>query len=169
MLIFPVACLWKHILEHNRGPYTDESLSKHFQGMKIMLMSWCNEKQYDVLDKKIPILTLSHKSFTLDAVIRVKQLMMLGWQMRDNMKKRQKVHNMKPQTAGGGKKYLFLRMKFQRWRHKKKTARVFLGKVELLCFLTLLARSCDLFSSLQSGSERGKHIRQKHMAAGAAF
>lgn len=150
--MFPAVFLWNHIWEHNRRPYTDESLSKQFQGMKIILMSWCNGRQWNMLNKKIPILMLVHKNFTLDALMKVKQLIAEGRQVRTQ---RRTQHE---NTNQWRRMDLLIQERFQNWGLKKKDrgARSWQGWVPLPTLVRLL------FLPLQWQLARGAQQTKAH-------
>lgn len=134
--------------------------SKYFQDIKIMLMSWCNEKQCDVLDEKILILMLSLRKLNSWCCNRSEITNDVGVTGEEqNGKKRRKVKLHETMNSW------WRRIEYvcsYRWRNgvTKESTRFFLGKVELFCFLTSLSRRSDSFSSLRGGSERAKNTHQ---------
>lgn len=79
MLILPAANFWNHTLPHDKRTSQWWIPTKHFQGMKIMLMSWCNERQCHVLFWKIPVL-IAHPQNALPSLLwqKVTQVIMEG-------------------------------------------------------------------------------------------
>lgn len=99
--------------------------------------------------KTIPTLVLVHRSFTLDAVIKVTQLIMEGRQVRN--KTEEKFATRIPKQTAKENRFAPTG-EISKMASQKRQASSFLAR---FCFLTqLYAHLQDLFSSFHSGSKR---------------